>query len=84
METVSVTVELFAFLDKFYPSKASKKPYCMQVPKGTTAGSIITGLKIPDDIPVLAYVNNIQLRKGDDKELKDGDTIGVMPVVPGG
>ncbi len=84
MENISIILELFAFLEKFYPTGADERPCRMSLPAGTTARSVVANLKLPDDIPVLIYVNEKQLAKDKPGLLNDGDTVGVMPVIPGG
>gem|GEM_PF-2723920 len=43
----------------------------------------IRDLNLPEDIPILVYVNERQLPKRKDRDLADGDTVGGVPALPG-
>lgn len=54
---IHIEIELFAFLEEYYP-KEGKGPISM--PQDSTAGMLINKLNIPDDIQLLILVNGQQ------------------------
>jgi len=84
MDSIEIRLELFAFLDKFYPADATERPCRLQVDSGSTARSLVHNLNLPEDIPLLVYINERQLPNEEDRDLADGDTVGVVPALPGG
>lgn len=81
---ITVQLELFAFLQKYSPKGYYDRPFVMELPANSSARALIKTLNIPDDIPVLVYVNSRQIEDGQDHRLSEGDVVGVMPVIPGG
>ncbi len=84
MDKVNVTLELFAFLDKYYPPESNERPCRLSLPSNASARSTVNRLELPADVPIMVYVNNKQVPENEDRPLKEGDVLGVMPAVPGG
>lgn len=76
-----VSVELFAFLEKYYPDdkKGSKK---ILLAEESTIAILIKKLGIPDNLPLLILVNGQQSDKT--SILKDNDDIFMFLPVEGG
>lgn len=75
-----VSVELFAFLKKYYPdSNGSKKLF---LSPGSTIATLREKLGIPDDLRLLYLVNGQQSNK--ETVLRDSDEIFIFSPAEGG
>ena len=84
VKKMEVRLELFAFLDKYYPPQAVGQPCRVPVEPGVTARALVRELRLPSHTPVLVYVNERQLLDKEDRVLQGGDIVGVVPALPGG
>ena len=71
-----ITVKLFAtFRNGRFDSEVR------EVPPGTTVSNVVDGMRLPGSVGIL-FVNN---RHADlSRELSDGDTLAIFPLVGGG
>jgi molybdopterin converting factor small subunit len=73
-----IEIRCYASLKELEPPSAARHP----VAPGTTVGQVLAKLKVPVSQIKLVFVNG---RKADlNKELRDGDRLGVFPPVGGG
>ena len=77
-----VEIRLFASLRKYHPNSGDSEAFIMELNDKTSLGNLIDKLKIPrQEIGVLIINGSWQ------KEsylLKDGDRIGIFPLIGGG
>jgi len=78
-----VEVRLFASLRKYNPEKKEDSdPFALELADGTKLGDLVNKLKIPrQEIGVLMVNGKWQK---EDYPLKDGDRIGLFPLIGGG
>jgi len=71
-----ITVKLFATF-----RKGRFDAEVREVPPGTTVSNVVDGMRLPESIGII-FVNN---RHADlSRELSDGDTLSIFPLVGGG
>jgi molybdopterin converting factor small subunit len=71
-----ITVKLFATF-----RKGRFDAEVREVPQGTTVSNVVDGLQLPESIGII-FVNS---RHADlSRELSDGDTLSIFPLVGGG
>lgn len=77
-----VEVRLFASLRKYHPGAGDSDPFNMEPDNQAKLGDLVAQLKIPrQEIGVLMVNGRWQK---DDYTLKDGDRIGIFPLIGGG
>lgn len=77
-----VEVRLFASLRKYHPSSADSNPFNMELEDKSNLGDLVNKLKIPrQEIGVLMVNGKWQKET---QPLKDGDRIGIFPLIGGG
>jgi molybdopterin converting factor small subunit len=79
---MKIAVKLFASLARFMPDKNIKKPYIIEIQKGTTISDVFKSIGIPEDAVKLIFLNGLHATT--DQILKDGDKLGVFPPLGGG
>lgn len=86
MSTIKIQVRLFASLcklnDKVKELTKEKKEFNLEVPAGTTIKDLIKILEIPEKV-VQMYVLNSQ-KVDPTTVLKEGDNVGLYPLIGGG
>jgi molybdopterin converting factor small subunit len=79
---VKVEVQLFATLGVFLPAGARGDSVTLEVPPGTTVGSVIERLRIPPALDAVVVVNG---RDADRNQiLAEGDVLAMFPPLAGG
>lgn len=77
-----VEIRLFASLRKYHPSTEDSDAFALELADGAKLGDLVEKLKIPrQEIGVL--MANGKWQK-EDYPLKDGDRIGLFPLIGGG
>jgi molybdopterin converting factor small subunit len=76
--TISITVKLFADLQKYGPAKS-----ILDMPEGSTIRSIIKKYKIPKEKKLIMLVNGLP-RYDKNFILNDNDTLAIFPPLAGG
>ena len=71
-----ITVKLFATFRKGRFDVEER-----EVPPGTTVGNVVDGMRLPGSVGVL-FVNSRHVDRS--RELSDGDTLAIFPLVGGG
>ena len=79
---MEVTLNLFATLSRYLPTKAKGSPCTIELDEGTRVRGLLAGLKIPARNMKLVFLNGVHATG--DEILKDGDRIGVFPPIGGG
>lgn len=75
---MQITVKCFASLGKHEPADSDAYP----VAQGTTVGQVIDALGIDREELGVTFVNGVHAKE--DAVLKDGDRLGLFPLVGGG
>jgi len=78
----TVEVRLYADLARYTPGVRVGEPRAVTVPAGTTVGEILAMLGIPIEVARLVFVNGLACPL--DRELCNGDRIGIFPPIGGG
>lgn len=73
-----ITVDLFADLRRY----CDRPSFDLVIDPETTLREIMTEIGVPEDLPVMAVINEM-MASLDDK-LKDGDRVGLFPPMGGG
>ena len=76
--TISITVKLFADLQKYGPAKS-----ILDVPEGSTINSVIEKYKIPKEKKIIMLVNGLP-RYDKNFILNNNDTVAIFPPLAGG
>lgn len=76
--TISITVKLFADLQKYGPAKS-----ILDVPEGSTINSVIEKYKIPEEKKIIMLVNGLP-RYDKNFILNNNDTVAIFPPLAGG
>lgn len=74
---MSITVNCFATLALYAPPGGA-----VEAAPGLTVGSLVDGLGLPREKVKTVFVNGLHANW--DRELADGDRVGVFPAVAGG
>jgi molybdopterin converting factor small subunit len=82
MEMGKIEVRLFAYLRDLHPEAKKDGVLVMPLDKRTDVGTLVAGLKLPAKEISLVMVNGKHQR--DDYVLKDGDRVGIFPLIGGG
>lgn len=79
---LKIKVKLYATLSSFLGDVPSGTPVEMDMPVGSTLGSLAELLKLPLDEVKICFVNGriVEL----EQVLKEGDEVGIFPPVGGG
>lgn len=78
MSSATITIRLYATLQRYTPCNADRYP----IETGTSLGDFIELLDIPHDQIKLLFVNGVRCEL--ETALNDGDRIGIFPPVGGG
>ncbi len=79
---MEITLNLFATLSRYMPTKAKGSPCTIELDEGTRVRDLLEGLRIPAKEVKLVFLNGVHAMG--DEILKDGDRIGVFPPIGGG
>jgi molybdopterin converting factor small subunit len=82
MEMGKIEVRLFAYLRDLHPEAKKEGVLVMPLDKRTDVGDLIASLNLPGKEISLVMVNGKHQR--DDYILKDGDRVGIFPMIGGG
>ena len=82
MTAGKIEVRLFAYLRDLHPEAKKDGVLVIPLDKRLDVGALITGLKLPAKEISLVMVNGKHQR--DDYILKDGDRVGIFPMIGGG
>jgi len=77
-----IEVRLFAYLRDLHPEAKKDGVLVMPLDKRTDVGGLIAKLNLPGKEISLVMVNGKHQR--DDYVLKDGDRVGIFPMIGGG
>ena len=78
---MNVQYTLYASLSEFSPDR-NRRTLVMELPEGTTVGELIGRLRVPADEIKIMFVNGVHATP--DTVLKEGDRVGLFPLVAGG
>ena len=80
------TLKLFASLSEFLPSGAKYNAVEVRLENGTTIGSLLAEMRVPEGMCHLVLLNGIFVPPGqrDSTAIADGDVVSVWPPVAGG
>ena len=79
---MKVTAKLFAKLRDRAPEAAKGSAFDVELPGACTVGDLLRDWEIPEDIPLVIFVNSVHAEK--DRVLQEGDVLAVFPPVGGG
>ena len=80
---MKIELRLFASLSRYRsPDNGSKLAQSIDIPEGSTIGSLIEFLGIPRDTAKIVFINGIHAH--DDDTIHEGDRIGIFPPIAGG
>jgi len=82
MATGKIEVRLFAYLRDLHSESGKEGVLVVPLDKRTDVGTLIAGLRLPAKEISLVMVNGKHQR--DDYVLKDGDRVGIFPMIGGG
>jgi len=83
MSEIKIQVKLFGHLVRFYPqARENQGQATLNLPEKSTVQDMIQHLEIPDDMVEVVFVNEEKVSK--DQVLKDGDEVGMLPLIAGG
>jgi len=79
---MNIDVNFFATLMKYKPPEAGKGFWGIECDEGTTVDDVLHQFGIPVDDVKIIFVNGLHSKP--EVILKDGDRLGVFPLVGGG
>ncbi|MBA4367981.1 MAG: hypothetical protein C0403_10140 [Desulfobacterium sp.] len=79
---MKISVNLFATLVCFKPENTGRAPWTVDCSEGITVGELLGLLKVPSTKARILFVNNVHANEK--TVLKDGDQVGIFPLVGGG
>ncbi len=79
---MKIEVRLFATFREFLPAGCVGYSFFKVLDRETTAGEVVGGLGLPEDVPKIVIVNGTHSEP--DRVLNDGDVLSVFPPVAGG
>ena len=79
---MNIEVNFFATLMKYKPPGAGKGFWSMECDEGTTVGDLLNQSGVPVGDVKIIFINGLQSKP--EVILKDGDRLGVFPLVGGG
>jgi len=79
---MNIEINLFASLMKYKPDNKNINSWIMNCGDETTIKGLLNMLKIPNEKVKLIFINGIHA--GLETEVKDGDRVGIFPLVAGG
>ena len=79
---MDVEVKLFGNLGHYLPDGGNRFSFQLTMNEGATVGEMLAHLKLPDELPVVAIVNGMQV--GKEHVLKDRDDVNVFRPSGGG
>jgi len=85
-ETVTITLKLFAMLERFLPDGARRNEIRLAVPAGTTPAAIVTALDLPAALCAIVLVDGAFVDPEDraTRRLIEGETLSIWPPIAGG
>lgn len=78
---MKVQYTLYASLSEFSPDR-TRRTLVTEVPEGTSVGELVGRLRVPSDQIKIIFVNGVHAKL--DTVLKEGDRVGLFPLVAGG
>jgi molybdopterin synthase sulfur carrier subunit len=82
LHLMKIEYELFASFAGLKSDISGEKPGILDVAEGTTVDALVKQFHLPGDRPKMIFVNG--RRANEDTVLKDGDRVGIFPLVAGG
>jgi molybdopterin synthase sulfur carrier subunit len=80
---MKIELRLFASLSRYRSADSeSKLAQVIEIPEGSTIGSLIEFLRIPADATKMVFINGIHAH--DDDAIHEGDRVGIFPPIAGG
>jgi sulfur carrier protein ThiS len=79
---LKVELNLYASLKRYLPEGTARTTCTLEIDEGTTIEGLLKRLRVPLDAVKVVFLNGIHA--GREQRLKDGDRIGVFPLVAGG
>ena len=79
---MKVEIKLFANFQEYLPAGSGKYSCFLEMEEGTTIRQILSGLGVPESMPMITLVNGIHRDLED--PLHGGDVLSVFPPVAGG
>lgn len=85
-ETVTITLKLFAMLERFLPEGARRNEIRLAVPAGTTPAAIVAALDLPPALCAIVLVDGAFVDPEDraTRRLIEGETLSIWPPIAGG
>ena len=77
-----VQVKLFATLCRYFSNVAPGTPFEMELPEGATVVDLVKQLKLPPEEAKVFFVEG--RARPADWPLKQGDEVGIFPLIAGG
>ncbi len=78
---MKVTVSLFATLRRLADDRERGR-LTIDVEPGTRVSNLMERLQVPNDIPVIILVNDVQVQQ--DYEIREEDSVCIFPPIAGG
>lgn len=80
---MKIELRLFASLSRYRSTDSGPKlAQPIEIPEGSTIGSLIDFLGIPPDAIKIVFINGIHAH--DDEAIHEGDRVGIFPPIAGG
>lgn len=79
---VTITVVLYAGLDRYRPAGAQGRHATLELADGARVRDVLRRLDMPDDLSCIPVVNGTWA--GVDRVLRDGETLSLFPPLAGG
>lgn len=79
---MNIELNFFASFKKYLPYENNGEHIRYELETETSIGGLLQTLGVPEELPKVFFVNGLAAK--DDTVLKDGDRVGVFPLVAGG
>jgi sulfur carrier protein ThiS len=86
VDTVRITLKLFALLSSYLPDVAKYNQVELDVPAGSTPASVMASLHLPVKLCALVFLNGVFVHAADraTQRLGEGDVLAIWPPIAGG
>ena len=79
---MKITAKLFATLRRHTPTGTVGNAFEQEAEDASTVGELIEAWGVPDDVPLIIFVNSRHAEK--EQILHEGDVLAVFPPIAGG
>ena len=81
-QRMKIELNLYATLQRYFPVEKGEGANIVEADEGITVEGLLSGYDVPINMVKIIFVNGVHSKA--DRQLQDGDRVGVFPPVGGG